>query len=42
VLTEEKLDEMGARLERTPQITEIPCTKDWHLEIISSLCSKAA
>jgi hypothetical protein len=28
VLTEEKLDEMGARLEHMTEITEMPCRRD--------------
>jgi hypothetical protein len=34
VLTEQELDEIGARLEHTPQIAgETPCTRERHLEI---------
>jgi hypothetical protein len=36
VLTEEKLDEIGARIQHTTKITETPCTRDRHLEIFSS------
>jgi hypothetical protein len=33
VLTEENLDKIVARLEHTTEFTEIPCTRNWHLEI---------
>jgi hypothetical protein len=35
------LDEIRARLEHTTEITETPCTRDWHLEIVSSQSDKA-
>jgi hypothetical protein len=35
VFTKEKLDEIAARLERATEITEMPCTRDQHLEIVS-------
>jgi hypothetical protein len=40
----QKLDEIGARLEQTPQIpvTEKPCTRERHIEIASSHSHKAA
>jgi hypothetical protein len=41
-LTKEKQDEIGARLEHTTEITEMPCTRDWHLEIVSSQSNEVA
>jgi hypothetical protein len=40
VLNEEKLDEIGAMLERTPQKAETHCTGDWGFKIVSTNCHK--
>jgi hypothetical protein len=41
VLTEEKLDEIGSRLEHTTDDIETPCFRDRHLEIVSSQSDEA-
>jgi hypothetical protein len=42
VLTKEKLDNIGGRLEHTTEISEMPCTKDQLLKTTSSHSYKAA
>jgi hypothetical protein len=42
VLMKEKLNEIGARLEFTTDITAIPSTRDCHVEIVSNLSYKAS
>jgi hypothetical protein len=34
VLSKERLHKIGARLEHTPQRSEMPCKRDWHLKIV--------
>jgi hypothetical protein len=42
MLIEENLYEVEARLEHKTEITETPCTRDQHLQIISSHSCEAA
>jgi hypothetical protein len=41
MLTDEKLDEIRTWLEQTTEIIEMPCTRDQHLEIVSSRSDEA-